>query len=80
MVVLNTPNALNCVYNVHCKSFCFCEGHILSDWMSIRHYCLTQLKTVWLHMGMNYLCDDEERSFFIMRSMYTLFMVWLLFT
>jgi len=58
---------------------CFHKEHILSDWMSIRHYCLTQLRTVWLHMGMNFLSDDEERSFFITRSMYTLFMVCLLF-
>ena len=50
-------------------------GHILSDWMSIRHYCMTQLRTVWFHMRTNMSLGDEERSFFIMNSMHRLFMV-----
>ena len=50
-------------------------GHILSDWMSIRHYCMTQLRTVWFHMRTNMALGDEERSFFIMNSMHRLFMV-----
>ena len=50
-------------------------GHILSDWMSIRDYCMTQLRTIWLHMRSNMSLGDEERSFFIMSSMYQLFMV-----
>jgi len=56
--------------------FCLCIGHIISDWMPIREYCMTQLKTVWLHMRINFVCNDDERSFFIMKSMYTLLMVW----
>ena len=50
-------------------------GHVLSDWMSIRHYCTAQLKAVWLHMRINMSLGDEETSFFIMKSMYQLFMV-----
>ena len=50
-------------------------GHVLSDWMSIRHYCMAQLQTVWLYMRINMKLGDEERSFFIMKSMYQLFMV-----
>lgn len=52
-----------------------CIGHILSDWMSIRDYCMTQLRTIWFHMRTNMSFGDEERSFFIMSSMYELFMV-----
>ena len=55
-------------------------GHILSDWMSIRDYCMTQLRTVWFHMRTNMSFGDEERSFFIMSSMYRLFMVSILLT
>ncbi|XP_065913406.1 uncharacterized protein [Dysidea avara] len=51
------------------------KGRILSDWMSIRGYCITQLRTVWLQMRTNMGFGDDERSFFIMRSMHTLFML-----
>lgn len=50
-------------------------GRLLPDWMSIRHYCMKKLKTVWSHIRENMSLCDEERSFFIMRSMYQLFMV-----
>ena len=36
---------------------------------------MTQLRTVWLHMRTNFVFGDDERSFFIMRSMHMLFMV-----
>ena len=36
---------------------------------------MTQLRTVWFHMRTNMSFGDEERSFFIMSSMYRLFMV-----
>ena len=40
---------------------------------------MAQLNTVWLHMGgKNFLCDHEERSFFIMRSMHTLIEVYVI--
>jgi len=55
-----------------------CAGRILSDWMSIRFYCMTQLRTVWLHMRTNMGLGDDERSFFIMRAMNTLFTVHIL--
>jgi len=81
--VLLFKNTLLCLWCIQWSlklrvyvKYMFYTGHILSDWMSIRHYCLTQLRTVWLHMEMNFLSDNEERSFFIMRSMYTLFVVW----
>ena len=36
---------------------------------------MTQLRTVWFHMRTNMSFGDEERSFFIMSSMYRLFTV-----
>ena len=40
-------------------------GPIISPWLSVRHYCATQLRTMWMHMRNNLGLSDEERSFFI---------------
>ena len=51
------------------------HGTVISNWLSIRHYCVSQLRTVWLHIRNNLGISDEERSFFIMRCMKKLFEV-----
>lgn len=40
-------------------------GPIISPWLSVRHYCATQLRNMWMHMRNNLGLSDEERSFFI---------------
>jgi len=45
------------------------HGHIISKQLSLRHYCLSQLKTVWMHIRNNLALTEEQRSFFIMRAM-----------
>lgn len=43
------------------------HGPLISDWQSVRHYCVSQLMTVWMHMRNNLSISDEERSFLLMR-------------
>ncbi len=45
------------------------HGNVISEWLSVRHYCVSQLKTVWLHIGNNLGLSEEQRSFLIMRAM-----------
>ena len=42
------------------------RGGVLSSWQSVRHYCVSQLRTVWMHMQNNLVLSDEERSFLVM--------------
>ena len=42
------------------------RGGVLSGWLSVRHYCVSQLRTVWMHMQNNLVFSDEERSFLVM--------------
>lgn len=51
------------------------HGRVISDWLSVRHYCVSQLRTVWLHMRNNLGISDEERSFLVMRCMKRLYEV-----
>ena len=48
------------------------SGPVISSWQSVRHYCVSQLRSVWLHMGSNMKLSLEEQSFFIMKCMHTL--------
>ena len=43
------------------------HGPIISEWLSVRHYCVSQLRTMWMHLRNNLSLSDEERSFFVMR-------------
>ena len=43
------------------------HGPIISEWLSVRHYCVSQLRTMWMHLKNNLSLSDEERSFFVMR-------------
>ena len=45
------------------------HGPIISDWQSIRHYCVSQLRTVWQHMRNNLGLSEEERTFFVTRCL-----------
>ena len=51
------------------------HGPLISEWLSVRHYCISQLRTVWMHIRNNLGISDEERSFLIMRCMKTLYEV-----
>ena len=43
------------------------HGAIISKWLSVRQYCVSQLHTIWMHMRNNLDLSDEERSFLVMR-------------
>ena len=45
------------------------HGKLISDWISVRHYCVSQLRTLWMHMRNNLNLSEEERTFFVMRAM-----------
>ena len=51
------------------------HGPLISECLSVRHYCISQLRTVWMHIRNNLGISDEERSFLIMRCMKTLYEV-----
>ena len=42
------------------------HGLIISKRLPVRHYCVSQLRTVWMHMRNNLHLTDEEQSFLIM--------------
>ena len=42
------------------------QGPIISSWLSVRHYCVSQLRTIWAHIQNNLSLLDEERSFLVM--------------
>ena len=45
------------------------HGQIISEWLSLRHYCVAQLQTIWMHIQTNLYLKDEERSFLLVRCM-----------
>ena len=51
------------------------HGTLISDWQAVRHYCVSQLRTLWMHIGNNLGVSDEERSFLLMRCMNKMFEV-----
>ena len=50
-------------------------GHIISDWQPLRHFCLEQLRRIWLFLRCNLQLSDEERSFLILQALHHLFEV-----
>ena len=50
-------------------------GHIISDWQPLRHFCLEQLRQVWLFLQCNLDLSEEGRSFLIVQAMHRLFEV-----
>ena len=55
------------------------HGPLISDWLSVRHYCMSQLRTIWMHMRNNLGLSDEERSFLVMTCMKRLYEVSFIF-
>lgn len=51
------------------------HGCIISEWLSLRHYCVSQLRTLWMHIRNNLGLSEEQRSFFVMRAMTKLYQV-----
>lgn len=49
------------------------HGPVISEWQAVRHYCYSQLQTVWAHMRNNLSISDEERSFLVMRGLMNLY-------
>ena len=47
-------------------------GPVISTWQSVRHYCVMQLRSVWLHIGNKLQLSLDVRSFFIMQCMQNL--------
>lgn len=45
------------------------HGKIISEWLSLRHYCVSQLKTLWMHIQNNLGLSEEQRAFFVMRAL-----------
>ena len=52
------------------------HGSIISKQLSVRHYCVSQLRTVWMHMRNNLGLLDEEQSFLVMRCTKRLYEVY----
>ena len=48
------------------------SGPVISKWQAIRHYCVMQLRSVWLHMGNKLKISPEEQSFLTLQSMHNL--------
>ena len=45
------------------------HGHIISINLSLRNYCVSQLKMLWKHIRDNLGLSEEQRSFFVMDAM-----------
>ena len=41
------------------------HGNLISEQLSIRHYCMSQLRALWQHMRNNLALSDEERTLFV---------------
>ncbi len=48
------------------------HGTVLSEWLSIRHYCFGQVQAMWLHISQNMNLSEEKRLFYITQAMYQL--------
>ena len=48
------------------------SGPVISSWQHIRHYCVSQLRSLWWHMSNSLQLSTEEQSFFIMKCMLSL--------
>jgi hypothetical protein len=62
MSLLTNPQAQEAVH-----------GHLISDWQPLRHFCLQQLRHIWLSMQTNLELNNEERDFFFVEAMLALF-------
>ncbi|XP_065828093.1 uncharacterized protein [Oscarella lobularis] len=46
------------------------KGRVISDWQSVRHYCMNQVKTLWAFLRENLKFSDEERTFFVTSALH----------
>ena len=53
------------------------HGPIISKEVSVRHFCVSQLRSMWRHMRDSLGLSEEERSFFVMRLMWRLYRVYM---
>ena len=51
------------------------HGPIISEWQAIRHYCVSQVKTMWMYLRNNLSLSDEERSFLVTRCLMNMYEV-----
>ena len=46
-------------------------GKLISDHLSVRHYCMSQLRALWQHMRNNLELSEEKRTFFVNQCLMT---------
>ena len=51
------------------------HGTIISKSQNIRHYCVSQVKRMWMYLKNNLSLSDEERSFFVTRCLMNIYEV-----
>ena len=45
------------------------KGTVISDYQPVRHYCLKQMKLMWLHISVNLGLTPEQQSLLVVRAM-----------
>lgn len=45
------------------------KGTVISDHQAIRHYCKSQMNSMWSHMNVNLNLNDQQLSLLVVRSM-----------
>ena len=51
------------------------RGAVFPESLSVRHYCVKQLRSMWQHLSTSLGIAVEERSFLVSRSMWSLLKV-----
>ena len=51
------------------KSSKHIHGNIISKKLPLRHYCMSQLQTLWMHMRDNLGISEEQRAFFVTKAL-----------
>ena len=54
------------------------KGTVISDYQAIRHYCKSQMSSMWLHMSVNLGLTDQQLSLLIIRSMQRMIKVYII--
>lgn len=53
----------------------YIHGNLISKQLPIRHFCVSQLQAMWVHIRNNLNLSEEERSFFVTSSMWKFYQV-----
>ena len=48
---------------------------VISEWQSARHYCVSQMRSAWLHLGTEMNLTLEQKTFFVTQCLLTLLKV-----